>query len=66
MINNHIQREGFRGRTLYFLLLAPLIAAVLLYMLPDHPVRDWLVRIAAVVIAGASVYLLATAFNKAS
>ncbi|MEN6341524.1 MAG: proton-conducting transporter membrane subunit [Methanospirillum sp.] len=49
---------------LYFLLLAPLIAAVLLYVLPDHPVRDWLVRIAAVVIAGASVYLLATAFNK--
>ncbi len=49
---------------LYFLLLAPLIAAVLLYVLPDHPVRDWLVRIAAVVIAGASLYLLATAFNK--
>ena len=49
---------------LYFLLLAPLIAAVLLYVLPDHPVRDWLVRIAAVVIAGASVYLLATAFDK--
>jgi ech hydrogenase subunit A len=49
---------------LYFLLLAPLIAAVLLYVLPDHPVRDWLVRLAAVVIAGASVYLLATAFDK--
>ncbi len=49
---------------LYFLLLAPLIAAVLLYVLPDHPVRDWLVRIAAVAIAGASVYLLATAFDK--
>lgn len=49
---------------LYFLLLAPLIAAVLLYALPDHPVRDWLVRIAALVIAGASIYLLATAYNK--
>jgi ech hydrogenase subunit A len=49
---------------LYFLLLAPLIAAVLLYVLPDHPVRDWLVRIAAVAIAGGSLYLLATAFNK--
>jgi ech hydrogenase subunit A len=49
---------------LYFLLLAPLIAAVLLYVLPDHPVRDWLARIAAVVIAGASLYLLATAFDK--
>jgi ech hydrogenase subunit A len=49
---------------LYFLLLAPLIAAVLLYVLPDHPARDWLGRIAAVVIAGASIYLLATAFDK--
>ncbi len=49
---------------LLFLLLAPLIAAVLLYVLPNHPVRDWLVRLAAVAIAGASLYLLATAFNK--
>lgn len=49
---------------LLFLLLAPLIAAVLVFALPNHPVRDWLVRIAAVVIAGASVYLLATAFDK--
>ena len=49
---------------LLFLLLAPLIAAVVVYALPNHPVRDWLVRLSAVVIAGASVYLLATAFDK--
>ncbi|HOT95254.1 MAG TPA: NADH-quinone oxidoreductase subunit L, partial [Methanoregulaceae archaeon] len=43
-----------------------MIAAVLLLALPDHPIRDWVVRVAAVVIGGASCYLLATAFDKGS
>ncbi len=51
---------------LLFLILFPLLTAILCLALPEHPVRRWVIRASAVLIGGGSVYLLATAYNKGS
>ena len=51
---------------LLFLILFPLLTAILCLALPEHPVRRWVIRASAVLIGGGSVYLLTTAYNKGS
>jgi len=49
---------------LLFLILFPLIIALLMYALPEHALKHLLVRIGALVIGVASVYLVATSFAQ--
>ena len=49
---------------LLFLILFPLIIALLMYALPEHALKHLLVRIGALVIGVASVYLVVTSFAQ--
>lgn len=49
---------------LLFLILFPLVIALLMYALPEHALKHLLVRIGALVIGVASVYLVATSFAQ--
>lgn len=49
---------------LLFLILFPLIIALLMYALPEHALKHLLVRTGALVIGVASIYLVATSFAQ--
>ncbi|MBN2734029.1 MAG: NADH-quinone oxidoreductase subunit L [Methanomicrobiaceae archaeon] len=49
---------------LIFLILFPLIAAILMLLLPNGEIRDAIVKIAALIIAVSSVYLFIETFGK--
>lgn len=49
---------------LLFLILFPLIIALLMYALPEHALKHLLARIGALVIGVASIYLVATSFAQ--
>ena len=51
---------------LLYLILFPLLTAILCLALPEHPIRRWVIRVSGVLIAAGAVYLLVTSYNKGS
>jgi len=49
---------------LLFLILFPLLTAVLCLVLPDHPIRRWVIRVSGVLIGAGAVYLLVTSYDS--
>jgi positive regulator of sigma E activity len=49
---------------LLFLILFPLLTAFLCLVLPENPIRRWVIRISGVLIGAGAVYLLVTSYNK--
>ncbi len=49
---------------LLFLILFPLLTAILCLALPEHPIRRWVIRVSGVLIGAGAVYLLVTSYNK--